>query len=170
MIVGVVRDAQHTTVRDPAMPTAYLPFVQGEKPELPLLYTYLATARCGSGQHPRGHSDIDRKLIVHDLTTLSTQIDDTIANERTIALLASTFGVLATILAGIGLYGILAYSTAQRTREIGIRMALGAQRWEVVRLILREVLALAGVAVIVAIPVAIFATRALRSQLFNVSR
>jgi putative ABC transport system permease protein len=169
-IVGVVRDARHTTVRDPAMPTAYRPFVQGEKPVS--LNFYIRTWQppdAAAGSIRAAITNIDRKLIVHDLTTLSTQIDDTIANERTIALLASTFGVLATILAGIGLYGILAYSTAQRTREIGIRMALGAQRWEVVRLILREVLALAGVAVAVAIPVAIFATRALRSQLFNVS-
>jgi putative ABC transport system permease protein len=170
MIAGVVRDAQHTTVRDPATATAYRPFVQGEKP-VPLHF-YIRTWQppdAAAGSIRAAISNIDRKLIVHDLTTLSTQIDDTIANERTIALLASTFGVLATLLAGIGLYGILAYSTAQRTREIGIRMALGAQRWEVVRLILREVLALAGIAVAVAIPIAIFATRALRSQLFNVS-
>jgi ABC-type antimicrobial peptide transport system permease subunit len=84
-------------------------------------------------------------------------------------LLASAFGALATLLAGIGLYGILAYSTAQRTREIGIRMALGAQRWSVVRLILREILVLAGIAIAVTIPISIMATRALRSQLFNVS-
>ena len=90
-------------------------------------------------------------------------------SERTIALLASTFGVLATLLAGIGLYGILAYSTAQRTHEIGIRMALGAQRSAMVRLILREILILASVAIAVTIPISIVVTRALRSQLFNVS-
>lgn len=106
---------------------------------------------------------------MNDLTTLNAKIDDTISRERTIALLASTFGGLATLLAGIGLYGILAYSTAQRTREIGIRMALGAQRWTVVRLILREILGLAGIAIAVTIPVSMTATRALRSLLFNVS-
>ncbi len=106
---------------------------------------------------------------MHDLTTLSIQIDDTLSNERTVALLASAFGILATFLAGLGLYGILAYSTAQRTREIGIRMALGAQRWTVVRLILQEILVLAGVAIAVTIPISIAATRALRNQLFHVS-
>ena len=70
---------------------------------------------------------------------------------------------------GIGLYGILAYSTAQRTREIGIRMALEAQRGTVVRLILREVMVLAGGAMLVTIPLAMLATRAVRSQLFGVS-
>ena len=114
-------------------------------------------------------ANLDTKLIVNDLTTLSTQIDDTISSERTIALLASAFGLLATLLAGLGLYGILAYSTAQRTREIGIRMALGAQRWTVVRLILREILVLTGIAIAVTIPISIVATRALRSQLFHVS-
>ncbi len=114
-------------------------------------------------------ADIDSKLIVNDLTTLNIQIDDSISNERTIALLASTFGILAAVLAGIGLYGILAYSTRGRTREIGIRMALGAQRWTVVRLILREILILAGLAVAVTIPLSIVLTRALHSQLFNVS-
>ena len=81
----------------------------------------------------------------------------------------AAFGILATLLAGLGLHGILAYSTAQRTREIGIRMALGAMRWSVVRLILREIMVLAGVAIAVTIPMSIAATRGLRSQLFNVS-
>jgi ABC-type antimicrobial peptide transport system permease subunit len=106
---------------------------------------------------------------VNDLTTLNTQIDDTLSNERTLALLASAFGILATLLAGLGLYGILAYSTAQRTREIGIRMALGAMRWTVVQLILREILILASVAIAVTISISLAVTRALRSQLFHVS-
>jgi putative ABC transport system permease protein len=112
---------------------------------------------------------LDNKLIVNELSTLTTQIDETLANERMIALLASAFGLLAALLAGIGIYGILAYSTAQRTREIGIRMALGADRWPVVRLILQEVLVLAGISVAITIPICIVAARSLRSQLFNVS-
>jgi len=170
MIVGVVRDAKHESVRDPAIATAYRPFVQGEKPTALNFYIRTWQPPDAAATSIRATiANVDSKLIVNDLTTLSTQIDDTLSNERTIALLASTFGILATLLAGIGLYGILAYSTAQRTREIGIRMALGAQRWAVVRLILRETLILAGIAVAVTIPVSIVATRALRSQLFNVS-
>jgi ABC-type antimicrobial peptide transport system permease subunit len=113
--------------------------------------------------------NIDSKLIVAHLTTMRDAIDQNLLAERTITLLASAFGILATVLAGIGLYGILAYSTARRTREIGIRMALGARRATVVRLILWEVMVLAGGAILVTIPVAILATRAVRSQLFGVS-
>ena len=101
---------------------------------------------CAPGSRPRPRPTafappsqaIDAKLIVGHLTTLNDQIDDDLLAERTIALLAGTFGALATLLAGIGLYGILAYTTAQRTREIGIRMALGAKRSSVVSLILRK--------------------------------
>ena len=103
------------------------------------------------------------------VTTMKDEIDSSIQAERTVALLATIFGLLAALLAGIGLYGILAYSTAQRTREIGIRMALGARRGNVVGLILRETLLLAGVAVFVTVPIAIAGARAVRSQLFGVS-
>jgi len=100
---------------------------------------------------------------------MNDRIDLDIFPERTIALLSAIFGMVAALLAGIGLYGILAYSTAQRTREIGIRMALGAQRGSVVSLILRETLVLAGAAVVATIPIALVATWAVRSQLYGVS-
>jgi ABC-type antimicrobial peptide transport system permease subunit len=112
---------------------------------------------------------IDSKLVLDSMRTMDEQIDDNISSERMIALLAVSFGVLAMLLAGIGLYGVLAYATAQRTREIGVRMALGADRAKVVMLILRDVLKLAGISIAVAIPVALLLTRALKSQLYHVS-
>src|SRR6202020_341596 len=86
-----------------------------------------------------------------------------------IELLAISFGLLATILAGIGLYGVLAYSTAQRTREIGIRIALGSTRLGVSRLILTDVLRRAGIGIAVSIPCSMLLSRLLRSQLFGIS-
>ncbi len=169
MIVGVVRDAKHASLRDPSMATAYRPFLQAERPAALIFYVRTWQQDTAATSIRSAVADVNSKLVVQDLTALSTQIDDNLSNERTIALLASVFGILATLLAGIGLYGILAYSTAQRTREIGIRMALGAQRWTVVRLILREILILAGIAIAVTIPISIAATRTLRSQLFHVS-
>ena len=96
-------------------------------------------------------------------------IADDLSSERIIALLAVSFGVLAMLLAAIGLYGVLAYSTAQRTREIGIRMAMGAQRISVVRLVLMDVLWLAGISIAVTVPLAILFARMIRSQLYGVS-
>jgi putative ABC transport system permease protein len=170
VIVGVVKDVKHSTVRDPAMPTSYTLFSQAEKPA-GLTY-YVRTwqpPQAAAGSIRAAIANIDAKLIVGNLTTMDNEIDESLLAERTIALLATTFGMLATVLAGIGLYGVLAYSTAQRTREIGIRMALGARRATVVNLILREVMILAGWAVGVTIPIALLATRAVRSQLFGVS-
>ena len=170
VIVGVVKDVKHTTMRDPAMPTSYTLFSQAEKPA-GLTY-YVRTwqpPQAAANSIRAAVATIDPKLIVRKLATMNDDIDESLLAERTIALLATAFGILATVLAGIGLYGILAYSTAQRTREIGIRMALGARRATVVDLILREVMILAGWAIGITIPVALLATRAVRSQLFGVS-
>jgi predicted permease len=170
VIVGVVKDVKHTTVRDPSSATAYTLFSQAEKPGGLTFYVRTWQPPQAAANSIRASiAGIDTKLIVGNLVTMNDAIDESLLAERTIALLATTFGVLATILAGVGLYGILAYSTAQRTREIGIRMALGARRGSVVSLILREVLILAGWAVGITVPVAMLATRAVRSQLFGVS-
>jgi predicted permease len=169
-IVGVVADVKHTSVRDPALPTSYTLFQQAEKQTGLTFYarTWQSPEMAATGIRA-AVANIDPKLILNSLSTLQEQIDQDILDQRTIAMLATTFGIFAALLAGIGLYAILAYSTAQRTREIGIRMALGAKRGKVVGLILRETLALAGWAVGATIPVALLATRAVRSQLFGVS-
>ena len=112
---------------------------------------------------------IDPNLVVDSLRTMDEQIDLSTANDRLIATLAVSFGALATLMAAIGLYGVLAYSTAQRTREIGIRMALGAQRRAVMRLVMADVIWLASISMAVTLPIAFLLSRALRSQLYNVS-
>ena len=169
-IVGVVRDVKHESVRDPAIATDYTLFTQALKPAGLTLYVRTWQAPEAATNSIRAAiANLDSKLIVGNPRTMTKAIDDDLIAERVIAMLATVFGGLAALMAGIGLYGILAYSTAQRTREIGIRMALGAQRGTVVRLILREVMVLAGGAMLVTIPLAMLATRAVRSQLFGVS-
>jgi putative ABC transport system permease protein len=169
-IVGVVRDVKHSSVRDPSIATNYTLFTQAPKQAGLTLYVRTWQAPEAATNSIRAAiANLDSKLIVGNLRTLTKDIDESLIAERVIAVLATVFGGLAALMAGIGLYGILAYSTAQRTREIGIRMALGAQRGTVVRLILREVMVLAGGAVLVTIPLAMLATRAVRSQLFDVS-
>ena len=170
VIVGVVKDVKHESVRDPMVPTCYTLFSHAERPTGLTYYVRTWQAPDAAANSIRAAiAAIDAKLIVGNPTTMDDEIESSIQAERTIALLASIFGLLAALLAGIGLYGILAYSTAQRTREIGIRMALGAQRGTVVGLILRETLLLAGFAVAATIPIALLGARAVRSQLFGVS-
>ncbi|HVW77312.1 MAG TPA: ABC transporter permease [Alloacidobacterium sp.] len=170
IIVGVVRDIRHATVRDNPTPTVFRTLLQNDKPDEVVYYVRTwQTPESTSREIQAAVQNIDTKLIVDDMRTLRDEIDETISSERMIALLASTFGVLAALLAGIGLYGVLAYSTAQRTREIGIRMALGAQRLTVAKLILREVLLLSAGTVVITLPIAFLLTRTLRDQLFGVS-
>ena len=169
-IVGVVADVKHSSVRDPAFPTCYTLFSQATRQTG--LNFYVRTWQppdAAMASIRAAIASIDTKLIVEDVRTMNDEIDANLLAERVIATLATAFGILATLLAGIGLYGILAYTTAQRNREIGIRMALGARRVTVVGLILREVLLLTGAALAGAIPLAILAARMVRSQLFGVS-
>jgi putative ABC transport system permease protein len=169
-IVGVVRDVKHSSVRDPAIATCYTLFAQAPRQTHLTFYVRTWQPPDVATMSVRAViANLDTKLIIGNLRTMTEEIDASLLAERAIALLAATFGLLAALLAGIGLYGILAYSTAQRTREIGIRMALGAQRGTVVGLILRDVLLLAGSAMAATVPLAMLATRAVRSQLFGVS-
>ena len=173
-IIGVVKDSRHGSPRDLVIRTLYSPALQiGGGNGAPSSFTfYLRTL-----QQPdtamtlirRTLHDTDSKLVVDNLRTMDSQIDEILTGERVTAMLASSFGAIATLLAAIGLYGVLAYVTAQRTREIGIRMAVGAQPMAVAGLILREVLLLTGFSLVFAIPASIALGRLLRSQLFNVS-
>jgi ABC-type antimicrobial peptide transport system permease subunit len=112
---------------------------------------------------------LDTKLVLNDFHTMQEQLDENLTTERAIALLASGFGMLAGLMAAIGIYGVLSYSTAQRTREIGIRIALGATRATVIRMVLTEVSWLAGIGIVAGLPVSLLLAHAVRSQLFGVS-
>jgi ABC-type antimicrobial peptide transport system permease subunit len=103
------------------------------------------------------------------MRTTEEQISNNLASERLIASLSAVFGFLATLLATIGLYGVMAYTVARRTREIGIRMALGAAQGNVVWMVMKEVLSLVAVGVGVGLPAALALTRLVRSQLFGIA-
>jgi ABC-type antimicrobial peptide transport system permease subunit len=112
---------------------------------------------------------LDPTLVVDGLRTMEAQVDRSASEERALAFLAIGFAALALLLAAVGLYGVLAYSTEQRTREIGVRLALGAQRSSVIGLVLREMLIVAGIATVVALPSTIALARLFRSQLYGVT-
>ena len=169
-IVGVTRDAKHANLRDAASPTLFSPLKQCKFADQLYLYIRTATPPEQSFAMVRQvMKQIDPGLAVDELRTMDEQIVTTLGNERMIELLAISFGLLATMLAGVGLYGVLAFSTAQRTREIGIRIALGSTRLGVSRLVLADVLRLAGIGIVLAIPCSVLLARLLRSQLFGVS-
>jgi putative ABC transport system permease protein len=169
-IVGVVKDAHHTNLREPIANTMFLPYVQ--LPE-PLSMTFYVRTR----QQPqsaestirRAMQALDSRLVLDTFRTMDEQIDNSLTAERVIALLATSFGVLAALMAAVGLYGVLAYSTTQRTSEIGIRMALGASRASVVKMVVFEVFWLAGVSIAVTLPLSLLLMSTVRSQLYGIS-
>src|ERR1700761_7539839 len=169
-IVGVARDTRHTNLRDPSVPTLFTPLGQGDAPGR--LYFYMRTAMPPEQMFATVRAamrSVDAALTVADLRTMDEQVERSIANERMIEVLALAFGMLATLLAGVGMYGVLSYSTLQRTREIGIRMALGSSRLSITTLVVKEMVRLGVIGVVVAVPCAILLARGLRSQLFGVS-
>jgi putative ABC transport system permease protein len=171
-IVGVVRDARHTGIREPVVVTAFRPIKQTADHPEQFLYFYLRTVADPAQELPTiraAMQHLDPSLALVSLLTLQGQIDETLTNDRMVTLLAISFGVLATFLAGVGLYGVLAYSTAQRTREIGIRIALGSTRLGISGIVLGDVLKLAALGIVIALPVAFGLSRLLRSQLYGVS-
>lgn len=169
-IVGVVKDAKHSSLRDPVTRTVFLPYLQVSEPHGMTFYVR-TWQQPESAESTIRHAmqTLDSNLVLDTFRTMDEQVDNNLIAERVIALLASGFGVLAALMAAVGLYGVLAYSTTQRTSEIGIRMALGASRGSVVRMVLLEVLWLAGISIAVALPVSLLLMRAARSQLYGVS-
>jgi len=171
-IIGVVQDAKHEGVREEIRRSVFIPYLQAkEAGQVPLQF-YVRTWQSPESDEVGIRSAmqrLDSKLVVDTLITMDQQIDDSLSTERMIALLAASFGVLATLLAAVGLYGVLAYATVQRTREIGIRIALGASRGAVARMVLTEVARLAGISIAVALPLALILGRLIKSQLFGIS-
>ena len=164
-IVGVVADAKYDELRKPIEPIAYVPVQGGEA------YFALRTSTKPEALIPevrRIVGALDDNLPLFDIRTQTQTIDRLLFNERLVANLASLFGALALILACVGLYGLLSYEVARRTREIGIRTALGAQRREIFRLVLSQGLVLAIVGALVGIVAAIGVTRYLGSLLYGV--
>lgn len=171
-IVGVVPDFKQSGIRDAVEPTVFQPLQQPPAKRSPeQVFFYLRTAQPPAqviATVRRVMQQLDPALALDNLRTLDEQIDENLSNDRLTELLAISFGLLATLLAGIGLYGVLAYVTAQRTREIGVRIALGSSRLAISRIVLSDVLKLAGISLLVAVPCALGLARLLRSQLFGV--
>ncbi len=169
-IVGVVGNIKHADLRTEMNAAVYLPYAQQEHPTGVVVYT--RTAQPPATIEPAIRQTIQRldsTLVVDGLRTMEEQISRSASDERALAFLAIGFSVLAMVLAAVGLYGVLAYSTEQRTREIGVRLALGSPRAEVVFLVIREMALIAAIAVAVALPSVVGLSQLFRSQLYGVT-
>jgi predicted permease len=168
-IVGVVKDAKYTGVRDDVPWTVYFPFLQNDFAGSAVMYVRTTNQpEAAFGSIRQVMHQLDANIPMYNVRTLEAQVNQSLLNDRLVATLASAFGVLATLLAVIGLYGVMAYTVARRTREIGLRMALGAVRGNVVWLIMREVLILVVAGMILGLTGAWGLGRYVGSQLYGV--
>ena len=168
-IVGVVGDTRHSDMRTPSRATVYRPYLQMKHPvglEMYALTTQQPEAVESSIRE--GLHSFDSKLVADRMRTMEEQVDRSVSSEHALATLAVSFSGLALLMTAVGLYGVLAFAIAQRTREIGVRMALGAQRSAVVLLVMREMALTATLGVVVALPAAFALSRMLTSQLYGV--
>jgi predicted permease len=169
-VIGVVKDTKFRDLREPTTPQAYFSYLEGS--HFRGISVYVRTR-----SDPRQMMDRIRELMrqfdpnvpIVDLQIMDDQLDASLRTERLVASLSAVFGGLATLLAVIGLYGVMAYAVARRTREMGIRMALGATRGNVVGLVMREVSILVIAGLVAGASLALASANLIRSQLFGLN-
>ena len=168
-IVGVVSDTKYENMRDEVPYELYVPYAQQDWADSMTVYMKTSAPPLGLfGTLRRAVREVDAGVPIYQMRTLDQTVENSLLTERLLATLSIVFGVLATALAAIGLYGVMAFMVARRTREIGIRMALGATGGSVVWLVLREVLALAAAGLSIGLAAAFGLTRLVEAQLFGV--
>ena len=168
-IIGVSKIARYNSLKQDIRPTAYLPYSQNLKGLFQLVYEVRAAGDpLGLANTVRqAVHQADARVPVSNVITQARQVDQTIGQERTFAMLCTCFAVLAVLIACVGLYGTMAYNVARRTSEIGLRMALGAQRRRLLWMVLREVLLLAAAGLAIGLPAALAASHVVQSFLFE---
>jgi predicted permease len=167
-IVGVVKDAKYSQVKQEVPALFFRPYRQVA--QVGGIHFYVRTSLDPSavaGTLPKVVSGLDPNLPVEDLRTMEQQVRDNVFLDRVISVLSASFAVLATLLAAVGLYGVLAYTVAQRTREIGLRMALGAEPGRVRGMVLRQVGVMAVIGGVIGLGAALTAGWYARSLLFE---
>ena len=169
-IVGIVRDSKYTDVRDEIQRQVFFPYLENSQPSS---YTvYLRTSRPAESMFTlvrQTVGELDANIPVHGTRTLERQVALSLSRERLVATMTATFGALATLLAVVGLYGVMSYTVSRRTREIGVRVALGATSTTISWLVIREVLVIAAAGIAVALPAAWWLGRYVSAQLYGVT-
>jgi predicted permease len=171
-IIGVIGTVKYGNAREEAQPTVYRPILQVEDQGA---FTNAIQIRTDieplsiSSAVRAAVSQVDDKLTIGNMTSLRLQTDEALRQEKLIAQLVSFFGLLALVLAAVGLYGIMAHAVVRRTNEIGIRMALGAERRNIVWMVLRDSLILVVLGILIGVPAALAASKLISTQLFGLT-
>jgi predicted permease len=168
-VIGVIRDTKYSSVRDAAPPTLYQSYLQGTARGMVFVLRTAADPSAMTDAVRGAVRRIDPNLPLTGIATQTEQVERRFAQERLFANAYSIFGALALLLASIGLFGVMSYNVARRTNEIGIRMALGAQRSSVVLMVLRESLVLVAVGVVIGLATALAAGQFVSTILFGLS-
>jgi len=170
-IIGVVKDIKYTTLRDDIPVQMFVPYLASRYVGDMTVYvrTSLEPAQAFAAVRSQVRQ-LDANLPLYGMRTMDAQIENSLLIERLIAGLSTIFGCLATLLAMVGLYGVMAYTVERRTREIGIRMALGAIHGDVIWLVMREVVWLVAIGMAAGLAASFALTRYVQSQLFGVGQ
>jgi predicted permease len=168
LIIGIAADTRYADLRSPTPPTFYLAYRQSQPGRTVVQIRTAAGPASVLAQARAAVKSLDHDLPLIDVRTMRGQVASTLTSERTFARLTSGFGLLALLLACIGIYGIMAYTVARRTGEIGIRMALGAPRASVLWMVMRDVAGMLGVGLAAGIALSLVLTRLIAAQLYGV--
>ena len=168
-VIGVAKDAKYDSLDEKPQPAAYYPFSQSPQYFNDFVVRYSGGAGAIVDEVRRAISDVNPKLAVWGVSTMAEQVKQSVVQQTLIAQLSGFFGLLALLLACIGLYGVMSYTVARRTSELGIRMALGAERGNVLWLVMRETLLMVGVGLAIGIPLALAGTRLVSNMLFGLA-
>ena len=168
-IVGVVRTAKYRNIREQPLPFIYIPLGQEPQPDMTLMVRTVGDPGLLAGPLSNEMRALKKEVSVFSVRTMDDLIGSQLAADRMIAVLLSVFGSGALLLAAIGIYGVMAYTAAQRTHEIGIRIALGAEQRDILKLIVGQGMVLVAIGAGIGLVLALAATRVLKSLLFGVS-
>ncbi len=166
-IVGLVRDVRYNSVREPAPPTMYVPYRQAQLGNAVFEVRAAGNPSGSVGAVREAIREVDPNLPLIDVSTQLEQIERRFAQEKVFAQAYTLFGAIALLIASVGLFGLMSYNVARRTNEIGIRMALGAQRDDVLKMVMRESMLLVVAGVVIGIVMAAAASRLVEALLFG---
>jgi len=168
-IVGILRDAKYNSVRDAAVPTAYAPYAQNRQGSATFEVRTAGDPLASVAAIRDAVRQVDPNLPLINVTTQLDEVERRFLQEKVFAQAYTLFGGLALIVASVGLFGLMSYSIARRTNEIGIRMALGAQRQDVLRLVMRESMTLVVAGIVIGLGGAVAANRLIANLLFGLA-